>query len=331
MNFHLLLAALLLTFFGTFLGCALATWLWTRFVLSYLIRKDILDHPGERSSHDRPTPRGGGIAVTGVTVASWIGLAWWVGETEAVIVPVLLALGLAWLSWQDDQKSLSAGVRFLAHTVAAGLAVSLMPHSGEVFQGLLPPFLDQVVSVLLLVWFINLFNFMDGIDGISGVETLTIGLGLAFSGASGGLFGLAIAGAALGFLILNWHPARIFLGDVGSVPLGLLLGWLLLQAAAEGYWVIALILPLYYLADATITLLKRLVRGEAVWKPHRQHFYQRAHQAGLSHNRIMRRIGAANALLLLLALVSPGHEALALVLAIMVVAGLLFALQTAKP
>ena len=163
------------------------------------------------------------------------------------------------------------------------------------FQGWLPPALDMAAAALLWVWFVNLYNFMDGIDGLAGSETAAIGIGLALFAVvgTGGDPALAapaaaIAAAAIGFLVWNWAPARIFLGDVGSVPLGYLLGFLLLATAARGYWKFALILPLYFLADATITLLRRLARGERVWLPHREHFYQQAVQRGLGHAAVVR-------------------------------------------
>jgi UDP-N-acetylmuramyl pentapeptide phosphotransferase/UDP-N-acetylglucosamine-1-phosphate transferase len=174
--------------------------------------------------------------------------------------------------------------------VAAALLAVEQP--GLYFAGLLPGPLDTLAAGVLWVWYVNLFNFMDGIDGISGVEAATTGAGVALVATLAGLgptlpaFGLIVAAAALGFLWWNWQPARIFLGDVGSVPLGFLLGWLLLALAARGEWAPALILPLYYLADATLTLVRRALRGEKVWRPHRQHFYQRAVQRGASHARV---------------------------------------------
>ncbi|MCZ6605486.1 MAG: glycosyl transferase, partial [Alphaproteobacteria bacterium] len=169
----------------------------------------------------------------------------------------------------------------------AGAAVWALP--GPIFGGLLPQLADAAVAVLLLVWFINLFNFMDGIDAISGVETLVIGAGVgAVALISPNLAGIAIPGlllaaAALGFLVWNWPRARIFLGDVGSAPLGLLLGWLLLALASQGLWLSAIILPLYYLADSGLTLMRRLMRGENITVAHRSHFYQRAVQRGRGH------------------------------------------------
>jgi UDP-N-acetylmuramyl pentapeptide phosphotransferase/UDP-N-acetylglucosamine-1-phosphate transferase len=177
--------------------------------------------------------------------------------------------------------------------------------AGPVFQGWLIPGLDAVAAGLLWLWFINLFNFMDGIDGLAGSEAAAVALGLLLfagfgDGRDPGLAALAAtaAAAALGFLVWNWAPARIFLGDVGSVPSGYLLGFLLLDVAARGGWKIALILPLYFLADATVTLARRLAHGERVWQAHREHFYQQAAQRGLGHAAVVRRVIAADLLLI---------------------------------
>ncbi|MBL6948997.1 MAG: hypothetical protein ISR51_10020, partial [Rhodospirillales bacterium] len=199
------------------------------------------------------------------------------------------------------------------------------------FAGLLPGGWDIVAAGLIWVWFINLFNFMDGIDGIAGVETAAIGIGIALvasvAGLSSlyGLFGIAAAAAALGFLWWNWHPAKIFLGDVGSVPLGFLLGWLLLELAASGQWAAALILPLYYLGDATITLVRRGLAGKKVWQAHREHFYQQAISRGLSHAAVVRHVLLANLALVALAVAAAaGWTSAALISSVVVVSWLLF-------
>lgn len=302
-----------------FAATAGATMLATRIVLQVLERRAILDHPNERSSHARPTPRGGGIAVLAVLIPAWIAIAAVIGRGDNG--PIWLVIGgiaaLAALSWLDDLRDLSAGVRILCHAAAVGAVLASLPASALLFQGLLPPLADRIAAAVLWLWFINLFNFMDGIDGIAGVEAMTIGGGLFLLAALHGLAGgamaggpvamngwlaLALAGAACGFLLWNWHPARLFLGDVGSVPLGFALGWLLLQAAMAGFWAAALILPFYYLADATITLTRRALRGERVWSAHREHFYQKAVASGRSHAEVVRAIATANAVLIVLAL-----------------------------
>ena len=312
-------------------------WGATRIVLGVLENRQILDEVNERSSHTRPTPRGGGLAVTPVLVLAWWAIAGLTGTLAEAWAPLLLALGLGVLSWIDDLRDLPPLPRFAAGLVASALAVAVLP-GGPVFQGWLPGWLDALAATLLLTWFVNLFNFMDGLDGITGTETAAIGLGLAVLVGSGawpdpalGLQGAAALGVGLGFLALNWHPARIFLGDVGSIPLGLVLGWALLGLAAQGLWAPALILPAYYLADATLTLMRRAARGEKVWRAHKEHFYQKAHQRGLTHDRVVRRIAMANAALIGLAWAGAFWPFPAVAGAIVVVGGLLFALRTATP
>ncbi|MBC8269442.1 MAG: glycosyltransferase family 4 protein, partial [Rhodospirillaceae bacterium] len=239
---------------------------------------------------------------------------------------------LAALSWLDDLRGLPPLARLLAQIVAVAAILALRPESTPYFQELLPGVLDPVAAAILWVWFINLFNFMDGIDGITAIETLVIGLGLALLGSTtSAILGLIIAGAALGFLKWNWHPAKIFLGDVGSVPLGFLLGWLLLDLSAAGHWAAALILPASYLADATITLIRRAIKGEKVWQAHRQHFYQQAVQRGLSHATVSCAVFGVGVVLVGLAWAAENGWALyALIAAIVFVLGFLRFLAGAK-
>jgi UDP-N-acetylmuramyl pentapeptide phosphotransferase/UDP-N-acetylglucosamine-1-phosphate transferase len=323
--------------FPAAIAVALASAAATGLLLAPLRRRAILDHPNHRSSHQTPTPRGGGLAVVPIVLAAWAAplLIEPQGAYAALIAALAGAGGLAALSWIDDLRSLPAASRFAAQAVAVALGMAWLAggaapaFQGPVFQGLLPGWLDIAAAAIAWLWFINLFNFMDGIDGISGVEAASIGIGLSLLGLFAGhapeaiWLPLSLAMAALGFLWFNWHPARIFLGDVGSVPFGYLLGWLLLQTAAAGHWAPALILPLYYLADATITLLRRAARREKVWQAHREHFYQRAVQNGRSHGRVSLAVLAANAVLAALALVAMAQPVVALAAAAAAVAALL--------
>ena len=312
------------------------TWLATRAVLTLLVRRAILDQPNERSSHDMPTPRGGGIAVMAVLLPAWI-VAARIADTPVPWTMLGSALLLAGVSWRDDIRSL--GILWRLGAQIAAVAGGLATIDGLVFQGILPPWLDALAAGFLWLWFVNLYNFMDGIDGIAAIETASIGggvalvaLALATGPAGAAAWGLALAAAALGFLPWNWQRAKLFLGDVGSIPLGYLSGWLLLSLAAAGAWKAALILPLYYLADATITLLRRLRRGERVWRAHREHYYQRAVQAGMGHGAVVRAILAGNLTLAGLALgAEAGMGSLALVLAATAVAVLLYRLSLAAP
>ena len=286
-------------------GAGVAACLGTYALVSLLRRAAVLDRPNQRSLHEKPTPRGGGVAVIGAVLGTWL----WLIAADIVPRPVdavmIGAVLLAAVSWVDDLRGLSPAVRLAAQLAAVALGLLALAPAGTVFQGWLPSALDTAAAALLWIWFVNLFNFMDGSDGLAGSEAAAIGIGLALFAMFGAgedraltTLAAAIAAAAIGFLVWNWAPARIFLCDVGSVPLGYLLGFLLLAVAARGHWRIALILPLYFLADATITLLRRLARGEPVWRPHRQHFYQRAVQRGLGHAAVARRVIAADAVLI---------------------------------
>jgi len=278
-------------------GTGLSTYIATRALISILAHREILDHPNERSSHQAPTPRGGGIAVIASILLAWAMLI----SAGSISADVLGIVGgaafLAVISWVDDLRGLSPLVRLIAQTVAVVIGLSSLPEPYG--------WLRLASAAFLWVWWINLFNFMDGIDGLAASEAAAIGAGLLLfaslgAGPDPALRGLAAAviGAAGGFLVWNWSPARIFLGDVGSVPLGYILGFVLLGLALRGFWKIALILPLYFLADATITLARRFFRGERVWQAHREHFYQQAVRRGLGHAAVVKRVIAADLVLI---------------------------------
>ena len=241
------------------LATGLLTCLTTRLLIPILAHREILDCPNERSSHQVPTPRGGGIAVIGSTLLAWAVFARTESIPSGVFGIVLGAVLLAAVSWFDDLRGLSPAVRLLAQAAAVAIGILVLPGPRDLFY--------LAAIGLVWIWWINLFNFMDGIDGLAGTEAAAIGAGLLlFAGVGAGAdpalrtLAAAVTGAAIGFLVWNWSPARIFLGDIGSVPLGYVLGFLLLDLAARGRWTIAVILPLYFLADATITLVRRLLR-----------------------------------------------------------------------
>jgi UDP-N-acetylmuramyl pentapeptide phosphotransferase/UDP-N-acetylglucosamine-1-phosphate transferase len=292
-----------------FVSAAIATFLLTGGAVHYLRRGALVDVPNERSSHAAPTPSGAGLALIPVVLVAWLIAGHGSGGTFLLwLIGAALLLGA--LSWIDDRRDLPQFIRLLAQAAAVALILWLWPDDRLVLQGLAPFWLDRLFTGLAWIWFINLFNFMDGIDGISGIETLSLGAGtaLVFGLAGGaplfGVFGAAIAGAAVGFLWWNWQPAKVFLGDVGSVPLGFLLGWLLLELAAAGQWPAALILPFYYLVDTGLTLARRVIRGEKFLQPHREHFYQMAVINGQSHAAVTVTIGVCNVGLIMMALVS---------------------------
>ncbi|MDE3059433.1 MAG: glycosyltransferase family 4 protein [Pseudomonadota bacterium] len=294
------------------LSVFLISLLGTRLTILALRKRTVLmDVPNLRSNHKAPTPRGGGIAVV---MAIVIGLL--LADIHYSIVLAIFLL--AAVSLLDDLISVPPWVRLLVQAMAVGLPLSL--RHAPIFSDALPLWLDRGMAALLWIWFINLFNFMDGIDGISASEMICIGMGFCllavFSDAfSHNLFSysLIVATAGFGFLWWNWHPARIFLGDVGSVPIGFIIGYLLLMASTSGYLFPALILPAYYLADGTLTLLRRLCERKKIWVAHSEHYYQRAVRAGRRHDRVTLYIFGVNLLLILLAVFSALHPHIAVI------------------
>jgi len=302
----------------------------------WFLRHGVHDAPGSRSSHDRPTPRGAGMVLVPLVALAWIAGDFLDGRLGQATIGASLAVVLAAVSAVDDLRGLSPATRFAAQIAVVAAGVGVMD-GGPVVQGLLPLWLDRVLAGLAWLWFINLFNFMDGIDALAGVETGVIAGGLVVVGLTAGWPMEAwqpavwLIAAAAGFLVWNRPPARIFLGDSGSVGLGVLLGWLLLDAAARGDWAVALILPGYYWADATLTLLRRLLRGAKIWHPHREHAYQRAVRAGWSHGRVSGLVATTGAgLVALAALAAAGRPWLALLAAAVLVSATLVRLGLAR-
>lgn len=249
-----------------------------RLLLTPAGRRIALDEPNERSLHENPVPRTGGIAIAaGVAAAcvlSWPGLA--------AMLAAAAALGA--VSFADDVLGLPTRVRLALHLGAAAAVLAL---DLEITAAL--PF---VVLALALAWTANLYNFMDGADGLAGGMTV-FGFGAyALAAYLVGALTLAalcasLAGAAAAFLVFNWHPARLFMGDVGSVPLGFLAGALGLQGWSIGAWPLWFPLLVFapFMCDATLTLIKRMLRRERVWQAHRDHYYQRLVRMGFGHRR----------------------------------------------
>lgn len=256
----------------------------------------VLDLPNERSLHTRPTPRTGGVAILAAAAAAWgVVAAGW--GLPAGFGPVALGAALvAAVSLADDHRSVPARVRLAVHlagaalVVLAGLRLHALPLPG--LAAALPAWAGVALTVGFVAWMTNLYNFMDGMDGFAGGMTASgfgvLGAALWWHGdAAGGAAALALAGGAAGFLTANFPPARIFMGDVGSAPLGMLAAALALHADRAGA------LPLWasvlafspFVVDATVTLARRLARGEKIWQAHRTHYYQRLVQLGWGHRR----------------------------------------------
>jgi UDP-N-acetylmuramyl pentapeptide phosphotransferase/UDP-N-acetylglucosamine-1-phosphate transferase len=273
-----------------------------------------LARPNARSSHTVPTPQGGGIAVLAATLAAtWLGVA-----LASALMPFgLVRLGalsaatvlLALIGAVDDVRTLGALPRFGVQVLAIGLVVATLPAEFRVVAEI-PPWIERSLLLLGGVYFVNLVNFMDGLDLMTVAEVVPVTAGVILLGFNGAewlpamLVAVALLGAMLGFAPFNRPVARLFLGDVGSLPIGLLLGWLMLMLAGQGYLAAAVLLPLYYLADATVTLVRRIVRRERFWQAHRTHFYQIATARGFAVREVIARVLFVNFALVALALIS---------------------------
>jgi UDP-N-acetylmuramyl pentapeptide phosphotransferase/UDP-N-acetylglucosamine-1-phosphate transferase len=302
----------------------------TILVRKILLRRNLLDMPNERSSHSQPVPRGGGWAVVVVLLPGMVAAGLMQRDLLEHAGLLAGAVLLVLISWLDDKKGVSARARLSFHLLAACLGSLCFPPPLMLFGGALPFAADRAVMVIGWAWFMNLYNFMDGIDGITGAETVAIATGVCLVMSAAGMndpfvstLTLLLTGSCLGFLALNWHPAKIFLGDVGSVPLGYLTGFCLLALAVRGHPIPALILPLYYLADSGITLARRALRGEKIWQAHRQHFYQKAALGAGRHDKVVALVSATNIGLILAALLAVSHPAAGLAAGVLMVALLL--------
>ncbi len=316
------------------LGAFAASLLASGLALVWLTRRKILDRPNHRSSHKAPVPRGGGI---GFMLVILIGLA-----ILAVIdgtVPTAILVGIALViavSFADDLRPLPFWLRLLVQAIAVGAALWSMGGDTPILGSFLPVWLDRILLGLAWLWFINLFNFMDGIDGIAAGEATIVGVGLVGLAllqsdfVDGALPALIVTAAALGFLIYNWHPARLFMGDVGSAGLGFVLGWLLISAADAGFLAAALILPMVFVFDASTTLLWRLAKRRPLATAHRDHAYQAGVDRGLGQKTVTIAVLVIGVFLFDLAWLSPPRPLIFLIASIILVAGLVSWLRWGK-
>jgi len=273
-----------------------------------LLQRYALARPNARSSHSIPTPQGAGIAVMSATLA--------VSGTAAVVLnlsaPVVLfgaTIFIALVGMADDIRSIPVLPRLLLQAAAVAAILFVAPADLRIIPACPLP-VERAVLLLAGLWFVNLVNFMDGLDLMTTAEVVPITAAMVLLGWSGtypqtpALVAAALCGAMLGFVPFNRPVAKVFLGDVGSLPIGLLLGWCLLQLAWHQQLTAAVLLPLYYLADATITLFRRIARREPFWAAHRSHYYQRATDNGFAVARVVGEVFSLNLVLALLALIS---------------------------
>jgi Fuc2NAc and GlcNAc transferase len=279
-------------------------------VRHYALKIQLLDHPNDRSSHILPTPRGGGLSIVAMSLASLL-LLLALGQVDFALAIALLGGGIAvaFIGFQDDRGSVSVRLRMTVHSLAAAWGMywlggmpSLQIHGYTVDLG----FYGDALGTVGIVWALNLFNFMDGVDGIAGSEAVFMGiaggvLGLV-SGDDSGVVAMAftLSAASAGFLVWNWPPAKVFMGDVGSGYLGYVIAVLAVAAAREHPAAISvwLILGGFFFIDATVTLVRRLIRGKRAYEAHCSHAYQILARRWGSHRSVTLTVLLINLLIL---------------------------------
>lgn len=312
-------------------------------VLTPTFARHFMTRPADRRIDEEAVPQGAGLALTAAMVAVYVGL-WSIGHLEGTLpwpVPVLgAAVGLTMLGAVEDAISVPLSWRLAGQLAAAFAVVLSLPDGFQILPGVVPLALERLAMVAAAVAFINAVTFLDGVDWITVAQAVPMTLAIAalqFLGylpVNVGLLALVLLGGMLGFALFNRYPARIFLGDAGSLPIGLCLAWLLFFVAKEDI-VAAVLLPLYTISDAGLTLGRRLIAGEAIFSPHRTHFYQRAITLGFKAPDVTARIFLLGTLLGLLAIAavmtqSPLLDAGLLLIGAAATGGTLFILARGK-
>ncbi|MDE2241139.1 MAG: glycosyltransferase family 4 protein [Bradyrhizobium sp.] len=293
-----------------------------------LLQRYALARPNARSSHRAPTPQGGGIAVMAATLFVAVAIVAW-SDAAGMKIPVTVpaaTLFIAIVGLADDIKSIEVLPRLLLQAAAVAAIVVTASSDLRIFPAC-PLWIERAILLLAGLWFVNLVNFMDGLDWMTVAEVVPVTAAIVILGALGELpasttlMAAALCGAMLGFAPFNRPIAKVFLGDVGSLPIGLLLGWCLLQLAWHQQLIAALLLPLYYLLDTTVTLLRRMTRGEPFWAAHRTHFYQRATDNGFTVRRVVGEVFALNIALAALAIGSTAASPVAIKILLLAIGG----------
>ena len=280
------------------LAVALLSYFLTAQMLTLLVNRRMLDTPNERTLHKGSIPRGGGVVIVALLMAALLVMAVQSGRYAALGGMAILVSAWAILSWRDDQTDLSARLRlcfqllFALLTILAFGYVTHIEYASGLFVSL--SLWGALLTFIGIIWMANLYNFMDGMDGLASSQTIVAAITLAFWFWQAGDIPLAtvcliLASATYGFILWNWQPAKVFLGDVGSVSIGAFFATLIVYANTRYAIPVLSLVALFgvFVFDASITILLRAARGDKIWLPHRSHYYQRMAALGYPHARIV--------------------------------------------
>lgn len=323
----------LLLFSMLILSSFLLSMILVKGTMIIMSRFDIVDKPSYRRAHSRITPRGGGLAFV-ITFCLllpmfeyfYLGVLYNSGNIISIFAPIAL------VSFWDDVSDVPILFRLLIHLLCSVLAVMWIIHPHKILHSEeLSLNIDLIIGSFALLTFLNVYNFLDGIDGITVSESIHLSMTILIlcfikydiipNVWTIITVACIVLGWSCGFILFNWQPAKIFIGDVGSISLGFILGVCLLTVASgsDRLFAACVISSLYYIADGGLTLLIRLVKGEKIWQPHLQHFFQKAVKKGLSHKVVVLRIIKCNFILMLLSIGSLFYPVVCIILSLLTV------------
>jgi UDP-N-acetylmuramyl pentapeptide phosphotransferase/UDP-N-acetylglucosamine-1-phosphate transferase len=302
-------------------------------ILIYLMPKcGIVDIPSKRRAHSKITPRGGGLSFVFIYSILLPAFEYFlVGSIADSILVLQIFLPISIVSFWDDVSHVIIPLRLFIHILCSTLAMMWLVHPSSILHYEMPVYIDLVIGIFALLTFLNIYNFMDGIDGITASQSLHFAatiLLLCFvrydlipNVDMVIVTAVIIGGWSLGFICFNWSPAQIFLGDVGSISLGFLIGicLLVIASASAKLFAACVIASLYYISDGGMTIIIRIVKGERIWEPHLQHFFQKSIKKGKSHKRTVKRIMKCNIFLMCLAVQSIYYPVISIIGAILIV------------
>jgi UDP-N-acetylmuramyl pentapeptide phosphotransferase/UDP-N-acetylglucosamine-1-phosphate transferase len=310
----------------------ICSFILTRILIYIMPKLGIVDIPSKRRAHKQATPRGGGLSFIFIFSISLPIFEYIMRGSYSVSVDILqIFLPISLISFWDDVSHVAVPVRLFMHILCALLAVMWLVHPSTILHYEIPMSLDLAIGTFALLTFLNVYNFLDGIDGITVSESIHLSCTILLLCIFRYdiipnvdiiiMIATIILGWSMGFIYFNWQPAQIFLGDVGSISIGFLIGvcLLIIASASAKLFAACVIAALYYIADGGMTILIRLVKGERIWEPHLQHFFQKAVRKGHSHKKIVKRIMKCNILLMLFAVNALYYPVLSIIAAILIV------------